>query len=101
MVKKKILVEIEYPEGFDLCWDHSDSGHQAFNDTIVCQSLIGARKSLVTAIEKCKENNLTTEKEFENDDYYNFITTKIEVSNSLKVIGFINTDNQLEMLSDN
>ena len=63
--------------------------------------LIGARKSLVTAIEKCKENNLTTEKEFENDDYYNFITTKIEVSNNLKVIGFINTDNQLEMLSDN
>lgn len=76
--KRRFIVEIEIPEETgDLCWDHDETGLQAFHDCVV--STLPAT-SLDAVIDSLNEKS----------EYKNFIERQCRVRKSFKVIKALN-----------
>ena len=80
-MKKRIICEIEYPEGIDDQWDADPTGIQAFHDTVYLTVLESLPKKLreLNAEEIYKE----TKEEYE---YVKYLRTKLEILKSFKYI---------------
>lgn len=91
MAKKRMIVEIEYPDGKDLCWDSSISGAQTFHDCIVSNAVYGNNRFMLDAITAYKDKHGNCEG-LESDQYYKFVSIANEVICSAKNIGYIDDD---------
>jgi hypothetical protein len=89
MTIKKIIVEIEVPEDFNLIWNDG-SGLQAFHEAIKRPLL---EYGLDTLIEICKRRESKNEIDIL---YANFLEVHNKVRESLKAIGVINKNNEVK-----
>jgi len=107
-VKKRITIEIEYPEGYDAQWDVENGEHQVFHDEVVCglQFALMEYTAEVAEIEKMDANLKALEKApkgFLTDEQIKYCTqlrqdlvikveeakhlrTKIQILRSIKVV---------------
>ena len=92
-MKRKIIVEIDYPEGFDSVWDHDKSGLQTFHDTVINHAMAECVFSLSRTIEECKKRGLVTEEQRHKDQYYQYTMTINKVVNTMKQYGYIDENN--------
>ncbi len=92
-MKRKVIVEIEYPDNVDACWDQDKSGMQAFHDTVGHFAMAHTIDALSMAIESCKKRGITEEKEREKDPYYKFVMREIEIINKMNPCGYVDENN--------
>jgi hypothetical protein len=88
-MKRRIVCEIDVPEDFDACWQDG-CGVQAFHDTIICGiSQLGMDKIIeFSTLEKSdKEQDI---------QFAQYLRTKHKVRKSLKMVGYIDENNQLK-----
>lgn len=88
-MKRQIIIEIEYPETFDHCWNADVSGMQVFSDTMTVYASFGIMKMMANAITKAKENGLVTEEQINEDSFCKHIQTHADVIESTRAIGYI------------
>lgn len=95
-MKRRVIVEIECPEGFDAVWDEDQSGIQVFHDTMVVSACAGRLEFLMGAIEKCREKGMSDE-EMENDRYYQFINRKNDITLGCRAVGYIDDEDNIHI----
>lgn len=91
-MKRKVIVEIEYPDNFDGVWDHDKSGMQTFSDTFNLYALAHCVDALGMAIERCRDESKITEADRQSDPYYQYVMVKNEVVNTAVIYGFVDDD---------
>lgn len=82
LIKRKIVCEIEFPDDFDACYDNA--GINAFHDNIkvsVCS----------WAVEYCALRKIGSG---ENQNLEEYARVKLNIMNSLKIVGIIDQNNE-------
>ena len=93
-MEKKVIVEIEYPEDVNNCWDHDNSGMQAFGDTVQFYAISNTVSKFREVIKNCGKRGITTEKEREKDPYYQYVMRQIDVVNSIRMCGYVDEEDK-------
>lgn len=91
-MKRKVIVEIEYPDNFDGVWDHDKSGMQTFSDTFNLYAIAHCADALYMAIKRCRSEGKITSDAQQADPYYQYVMVKNEVVNSAVIYGFVDDD---------
>ena len=86
-----MIVEIEYPDDADLCWNASVSGAQVFHDCIITNAVFGNSRFMLDAVTDHKDKHGNCDS-LESDRYYKFVTTANEIICSTKNVGYIDDD---------
>lgn len=77
--KKRVVFEMDIPEGFDAVWDEP-TGIQAFHDIVICGMLEQGIQVLIT-----KEQE-------SNPQMKSFYAKQLEIMNTLKIVGSVNSE---------
>lgn len=91
-MKRKVIVELEYPDDVDHCWNDDNSGMQTFHDVVKSMAMFGITKMMSLAITKCKEKGLVNTDEIESDRYFKHIQTQADIINEMQTVGYIDDD---------
>ena len=90
-MKRRMILEIEYPEGYDLCWDTSVSGDQVFHDCIKLNAIVRATNAVMQEIIKQTKDDKDSTL-YEEDPKYQFLQRQVDVILSSKVVGYMDGD---------
>jgi hypothetical protein len=82
-MKKRIVVEIDVPQGFDDCWDEP-TGIQAFHDTVMVDAIENGISKAIQIGKLTREGNTSLAQ---------YIQTKLDATRSAKIVGFIDDKN--------
>jgi len=96
-MKKLVVVEIDCPEGYDMVWDHDESGAQVFHDAVKQFAMQGATRALFDTIKELSEKGIPEDKHSE-DRYYQFIERRVDIVTFCKPVGYIK-DNEFKPLN--
>lgn len=87
-MKRKVIVEIEYPDNRDACWDSDVSGIQAFGDIVQLMAMHGVMDMMSIAIERCKSE--PTKERYQA--YKEYIEIKLNTISTMKAIGYVSEE---------
>lgn len=92
-MKRKIICEIDVPEDFDACWNDG-CGIQAFHETIVVSVFEKSMSTIIQISQKEKSNQP------EDIRVVKYLKTKQFVRDSLKVVGYVDSNGNTKELEE-
>jgi len=94
-MKRQVIVEIEYPDEFDNCWDADESGMQTYRDTIGNYAVAECMQRLMYAIEDCEHRGIVTEEDKKADPDYQWVLARNRIVRESRAVGYITDEGEI------